>query len=55
VVSFTLRQPKPPERAPIGWEAGWAPEPVWTPLKIEKYLSPKVHYRVQKAHDWPIS
>jgi hypothetical protein len=24
---------------PIGWEAGWAPEPVWTMRRKEKFFS----------------
>jgi hypothetical protein len=31
VVSFTPKGKEPP--VPIGWEAGWAPAPVWTVAK----------------------
>jgi len=30
VVSFTPRPLSPPPPVPVGWEAGLAPEPVWT-------------------------
>jgi hypothetical protein len=42
VISFTPRPLYQGEEhpVPIGWEAGWAPEPVWTRWRRKKFLAP---------------
>jgi hypothetical protein len=53
------RGKNPPPTVPIGQEAGWAPEPVWTQQRLEEKSSasvgdrtPVVQFVVRHYTDW---